>query len=406
MIALVDAERQISLLHDEAASTVMRLSQPSLDGALWASWGVPRESWSWSLPTWSPDGRWIAAFRTKAEEPDKAGRAVFLLDPGGLRDIRLFDLDSRIPVYLQWSPDGRRLAILTQQTDHLELFVVTLGGTPPQRPIAQGSPLFFNWLNGDQVVAYVGAKSRRDSTSQGRIALLHAEGGRPETVLPGRPGAFCAPVVVGGEVVYVRRDDKIETLVSWNHRSGYTVLLEATDGLVAILPCLDDPPRTVIRAIAPGGDGTPYRSIVRVDLRNGEQRRGADASCLAVLPLPEHLGEVLVQVDTARNRLDWVRIDASGEKQLLTHSYPTREQRFYLRFFEQFVPSHPIVSADGQHLLVAGSLEGWSESLHAPQVFSVNLTTGEIATLADACLGVFSPHGIRETVAARIPEPN
>ena len=74
-------------------------------------------------PTWSPDGRWLAFYRSVGLTTD-----VFRLDVANGAAVRLTSdrANDYDPV---WSPDGTRLAFVSDRRGAPELYVMAADGT-------------------------------------------------------------------------------------------------------------------------------------------------------------------------------------------------------------------------------------------------------------------------------------
>ena len=62
---------------------------------------------------------------------------------------------------------------------------------------------------------------------------------------------------------------------------------------------------------------------------------------------------LLSAVNGPQRWLEWQFWDESGQH-IINQFLPTREQIFFLHFFEQFVHSHPIMSSDSTHFYFSG----------------------------------------------------
>jgi hypothetical protein len=336
----LDAKRQLVTV-DAAGS---RRCLTGDDSVIWASWGrfEPADVHSW--PTWSPDGRRLAAFRI-SREGGEARPIVF--EASGMSSTEGAALGGRLPIYLQWSHESEALAILSQDDSELVLERIDPDDPEQTRPLLRGSPLFFSWLDLGRVAAFVGEK-RGPS-----MVVLASSGERVD--LPGTPGNFCAPVQVGEELVYVAHHRGRVTILVGRPQGTGTRELEIVDGLVALVGSPDG--RCLARAVAPDGDGSCYRDLRLLDTRTGETRAVSDADCVAFFWARDKL--IVARRRPQKGTIAWMQVSPdTGEEELIAELQPSRDLRFWLRFFEQYALSHPIVDRDATRLVLSGTLLG------------------------------------------------
>lgn len=381
-VAYVSNQREILVLdrHERTHNHTLDLDGP----IMWGTWqlGTPKPA-PFSWPTWSPDGRHLACFRLPSDAIPRA--SVFVHDAGGVSSMELLDLGQRLPIYLHWAPDGSQVAVLCQKRDRLQLSTVHPDAIGSELSLAEGSPLFFTWADTERVAAFVGALD--GSASQ--IALLDVAAREPPILLPGDAGSFCAPLCLGDRVYYVTQEEGHTRLVHARAGDERATVIEELPGLVALVGSPDG--RSIARAVATDGDGTPYRHIALVDAETSEVREIADLPCLAFQWVPggEHL--VVARVDTERNLLEWLRMDLDGHVEPLCSMYPTRDLGFYLRFFEQYVQSHPLVDPSGRYLLLAGTMEDTAGSDNTPHIWRVALDGSETEAIDEGLFAVWGP---------------
>ena len=384
-IAMICQRRQVHVIDRNGTRHAQTIPGAVPIWGIWGTEGQAAGQYSW--PTWSPDGRRIACFRLPGVD-DRSSR-VYVFDVGGVEAIEIADLGSRLPIYLFWSPDGARVAVLSQEGDRLRLSVLTTDRVAREHVLAEGTPLFFTWMGADKLAAYVGSS---ESDAASRLSVFHLDG-RSRSVLPRVPGNFCAPVWLGDRVLYVAHDAGHSAIVTVRHDEPDAVELEQVDGLVALVASADR--RLVARAVAADGDGTPYRDLAVVDVVTGEVRRLMDDPLLAYVWSPAGDALLVARVDTDRNRLAWERVGLDGHRQHLVDMHPTRDLGFYLRFFEQYAQSHGLVDPTGQHLLLSGGIVGREDPQGTPRLWQVSVDGDGVEELGDGLLGVYGPPGAR-----------
>ena len=345
-----------------------------------ASWGPSSHtSGLHSWPTWSPTGDRVACFRMA--EDGRSSARVIVAHPDGIRSTELSAIEAKIPIYLQWSPDGEKLAVLSQRDDFLRLSHLDADGRGGHHPHLSGSPLFFTWTDDATIAAFSGGVD-----TNAKMVLIDVPQGR-RRYLPGRPCNFCAPVWTGSQLIYAAHHNQRVSILLADLREMSVRELEVIDGLAALVASPNG--RTLARALA-DDDRSPYRSLALIDLDSGVLRTLIDVECTAFFWLPNSDGLVVAQTDVNTGTVSWLRVGLDGFQSHLIDLRPTRDTRFYLRFFEQYSLSHPLVDPTGRFLLSAGTLEGLGD-LDKPKLWQVPLNGGAPEDLGDALFGVYGP---------------
>jgi len=310
------------------------------------------------------------------------------MEVDGVSSTVTADMGHRLPIYLHWSADGKWIAVLSQliadQGERLHLGVCRAHVAESESYLARGTPLFFTWA-ADRVACYVGNPAAGRST----VALLSPDGKGKSVVLPGSPGNFCAPVWLGERLLYVVQRGEGSTVVTARVGDPEPTVIEHVRGLVALVrsPC----GRMIARAIAPDGDGTPYRHIAVYDVDSNAIIEITDRPCLAFLWLPDSAGLLTAEVDTRRNIMQWNRVSLDGACEPIVDMYPTRDFGFYLRFFEQYTQSHQLVDPSGERLLLAGGIAGQTEPARQSKLWEVPLGGGSPRELGEGLFAVYGP---------------
>ncbi len=379
-IAAIAADRSVWTLTPSGKS----IAHGAIDIPLiWGGWDVQAtESAPFSWPTWSSDAKHIACFRLPGKGRNTA--ALYVLDADGVQAREIADLGDRLPIYLFWAPGDQHVAVLTQKGTDLSLTVFSISEHGQESHMATGSPLFFTWAGPSHVAAFVG-----NPTAGPQMQRMAIGGNRGSTILPGRPGNFCAPLWMGERAVFVHHEPNKTQLVTSSALDAELHVLENLEGLIAMAASPDG--RTIARAVATDGDGTPYRQLGLVDVVSGEVRELSDAPCLAYMWSPDGQAIITARVDTRKNLLSWQRIGLDGEVTPLAELYPSRDLGFYLRFFEQYSQSHHLMDPSGRYLLLPGNMLGQGDPNGPGRLWRVDLHNGETEDIADGVFGVYAP---------------
>ena len=155
-------------------------------------------------PTWSPSGERVA-WAEIVTEGTRLSTALRTARIDG-RDATSADAETYPPFYIHWSPEGNRLAYLSNWTRGLALRMVDVAGGGSQAvTLGQGQPFYFDWAPGERrMLTHVGGE---------RLALLSLDG--TETRLPGASGLFGAPQwsADGEMLLYALRDSDGQRLI-------------------------------------------------------------------------------------------------------------------------------------------------------------------------------------------------
>jgi hypothetical protein len=169
--------------------------------------------------------------------------------------------------------------------------------------------------------------------------------------------------------------------------SGTVRYVEPVEGLVAIVASPDG--TSVARAMARDGDGSPYTDLAIIDLQNGEWYPLCSDPCLAFFWSPKGDRLVVASVDTSRNLLQWWTQDLNGKRHHLVDMRPTREFAFYLRFFEQYANTHPIIDPSGDAIVLGGEIHDGVQRTDQPQLWRVPLDGSSPNVIGNGVFAVF-----------------
>ena len=375
-LVFVDGRRQVLVMDQNGIHP-----QGGGSDLIWATWGQSRPLDVHSWAAFSPDMQRIASFRIAK---DGQHSRVWVTDVAGVAGAEVGAMGARVPIYLQWSPSGRRLAVLSQDDQELVLAEADPEGRQHDRELLRGSPLFFTWLPGDRLAAFVG----EGLPAENRLVVLSPSGQRRD--LPGAPGNFCAPVVVDGGLAYVAHHHNQVVILASTIDGHHVRELEIVDGLVALMagPESTDGP-WLARAISPDGSGTPYRELDLLHLHTAERRPVTDEPCVAFFWLPDGDGFVMANCVDEEAVVHWSRVDLDGRVEPLVDLVPSRDSRVYLRFFEQYAPSHPIVDPTGRWLVLCGTPTAKSDG--PSRVWVVPLDGGRPDEIGEGLFASFAP---------------
>jgi dipeptidyl aminopeptidase/acylaminoacyl peptidase len=146
-------------------------------------------------PTWSPDGKLIAFARFSLDsESNIADASLFTVRADGKSLAHLLSGTRLQPFYLFWSPDSRRVSLLSQVRGEggLEMGVATAGAEGDYRSFDGGSPFYCDWLrDGRTLVAHVNIGQTGETAE--RLSVLKIDGQPARSDIRVASGYFQAP---------------------------------------------------------------------------------------------------------------------------------------------------------------------------------------------------------------------
>ena len=182
------------------------------------------------LPTWSPDGKWIAFYSFR-----NGNRDLYLMssDGGSLQQITSDPAQERYP---DWSPDGSSLVFFSDKTGRQEVYIISKdinGRWGALRQLTSKEGRYPKWSPDGKRIAYV---------SNGDVLLISPEGGDSKVLVPRQPSidAWFLGWSRDGRTLYYKAADLERRATIWS--------VPASGGTPRLLLRFDDPIRPSLRA--------------------------------------------------------------------------------------------------------------------------------------------------------------
>ena len=131
------------------------------------------DSVNYLFPAWSPDSLNIAAIGAGRglAEPD----GIFIFEDSAESTANRVHTQTRVPIYLYWSPDSSEVSFITTRSDDstlLDLRIVPRDGTDRSRFVAFGQPFYWDYSStGEEIIIST------DRSTHAEFAYITAENG-------------------------------------------------------------------------------------------------------------------------------------------------------------------------------------------------------------------------------------
>jgi dipeptidyl aminopeptidase/acylaminoacyl peptidase len=365
-IAFIGDDRQVHVIGSDG-SGLRQVTWSKIPSAL-TRWGGSSGLDTCSWPGFSPDGRWIICFQAEGSDGLSQAR-ICAVEVDGVEERTLAELTGQLPIYAQWNEQSEQIAVLVQDEDELQLWLCALDEVGHARLVDHGVPLFFSWApGGGQVMLHAGDARRK----AGRLVLRSLQAVGEDLVFQESPGSFCTPLFANGQLVFATHRG-LQSSVCISEPSGENKrVLASMEGLLAVIPSPGG--EEVAIGSSPNGEGSPYAGVWVVSAAGGDVEQVLNEECQAFFWVPGSRQLIFAQLDNNSRCFWWKKLDIESRGvTLISAFWPSRDQLFYLHFFEQYTHSHPLISADGTTLIFSGHAEPGTDSSPSPRLWTVDL---------------------------------
>jgi hypothetical protein len=385
-IAYVGVDRQLHVVTAQGKNasqwTFSLANNPLL---MWGKPDIVPCGYAW--PCWSPDGSKIACFQLPTDQNPQDPVQIHVLEDQGIKQHELMQIPGRIPVYMNWQPNGEGLAVLLQTEEHMELAYCSLDKPGQLRVLYQAAPLFFDWgPEARRVYVHAGSPSQPEMNA---FVVRDTEGELPDEVLPQTPGRYCRPLILGNSIVHVAHVNGRERLVCSDLLGENEHVLLEYEGLGAAMPARSR--KSVVFSSAPNAGQTPYRGASLISLIGKPAVRLTDDDILCFFWSDKGEQLVYIRMIPESNFLSWCSVRPNENPVELIQFRPSREMLYYLHFFDQFAETHQLISEDGRYLVFSGIIKSEAPE-NKPQIYVLDLRGAQpLKCVGQGTFGCFEP---------------
>jgi len=350
-LAYVGEDGQIRVadldLNSETEVSSHGAGEPQADRHVFCNW-----------PTWSPKGERLAFFQYELAGEEVQRTSVRLASPDGSADSEVYGLPAGAPIYMCWSPDGERLAVLVQESRELYLRVVERENGRPVLTVGQGAPLYFAWQPDSRgLVIHTGGGGL--APARARVVWVRLEGGQATyATLTGSPAAdFRAPAWSSrrdAATLAFTQDEGAEIVLQSGPDAARETLASTGNGPAFIWS--KDGERLAFASRSPefGGAYGPV-SVYRAE--DGSASQVTEGPCLAFFWCPDGRRLVYTGGEMGGRMMNVQVVDtASGERVSLGWVRPSRDLMLLLGLFDQYSQSAQLFSPAGDEMVLSASL--------------------------------------------------
>ena len=352
-IAFMTTDGELFLVNPDGSEQLKLAGDTQVQGGpLGAVMAQPRDvSFFYSWPTWSPDGKKLAASLVEVTggQPEisvqvidaatGAATTVFRNEVPGL-------VAENAPHYLYWSPDSRTLAVLASTPQGLTLFAADTESLSEPTVIESGAPLYFHWgADGQSMLLHVGDElkflTRPFGASSGqpidadpgfRVPALSPDGRYMAYMGTGTPAGSLLIAETGATgTARNALDIGSRAAFAWSPQGGDLAVADQQNGNA---PTFDR-----LRVVP--GDGGSIKTV-------------AEGRIIAFYWSPN--GKMLAWAGLDGGNRDfvwWAAAVEGGEVRELLRAQPSNDMLVTLSFFDQYAYSHSPWSPDSSRLVLA-----------------------------------------------------
>lgn len=356
-----------------------------LEDLTYGSWcygnKIDRIRYFW--PTWSPDEKKIACIGTYGDKESEHGSAIYIFDlENNTNSWELLSNNGSAPVYMLWHKDSKKLTVLSQKQQIMNLSIQTILPEVKQHHIASGMPIFHSFSPDGTLLAISIAEKSSESNKR-CVYTLNLEDNFKRTEICDNSGYSGTPSWshCGRFLSYSKDLSENQILCVYDTKTNESIEIE-TFNAIATSYWSD---KKLYLALGNEKEDTSFQKLYRYSVKDNKKKLVLEDTFTLFYPVKD--GILYLKPIQETKGFSWFYKNKNKKPKLLFSFYPSQAQTFMLYFFHQYYSSHKLVSEDKNHILCSGYLssEEMKDDKTMPQIFLINLN-GEVETISEGTL--------------------
>jgi len=356
---------------------------------------VPARPPQYNWPSFSPDGSQIA-YSSARGHGDSGTYGIHSYDLARRAAVNIFESSDR-PIYFSWLPDGHHLFFLASDDQSLKLILAEARENQPVRIILTGQPLFFDWDQGLNKLAFHYSQPTEEKLEQVGLMQVTDHDQRVIKIISKGSEPFRSPAW---------SPDKSHLAYVLDNKNGQTALVVANADasspreMVGLAPGINSfvwapDSKRIAFATQRSEDKIAYDGINLLDVTSGNVSALVNEPVIAYFFSPD--GQRLAYIGVTEQSNTWNVIDlAGGKSRRLANFIASGTESIIYQVFDQYALSHRIWSPDSRALVFAGVMVKAGvavppEAMLPASIWMLPVDGGPPQDLADGEVAFWSP---------------